>query len=425
MAQLNEWLSINKTSGTGNAEITLTASSYQELVDRTASLKIQAQSTNTILNVRQKAYSPTDNPTEKNNNYVWVEFEEVGGEIRGVQTSNDMYGLTNYYSKLQYSFDGENWNDPLTYNNGSGPQYIPMGENKIVYLKNDSGTLGGTDGNQVRTRMTFTARAKVGGKLSSLAYVREFAFSSLFYTNEFLTDASELIFDETTDNYCYHYMFAGCTSLVNAPALPATTLAESCYYYMFAGCTSLVNAPVLPATTLAGNCYYSMFRDCTSLVNGPSILPATTLASYCYEFMFQGCTSLVNAPALPATTLASNCYRDMFKGCTSLVNAPALPATTLASYCYRGMFENCTSLVNAPILRTVKLAYYCYRDMFRSCSNLNYIKMLATDISENGCLNNWVDGVSSTGTFVKHPVAVLPSGVNGIPYNWTVETATS
>ena len=57
--QLNNWLSIDKISGTGNAQITLTASSYSELVDRAASLKIQAQSTNAILNVRQTALVPS------------------------------------------------------------------------------------------------------------------------------------------------------------------------------------------------------------------------------------------------------------------------------------------------------------------------------------------------------------------------------
>ena len=169
--QLNDWLSIDKISGTGNAEITLTASSYQELVDRTATIKVQGIGTNAILTVRQNAYNPIE---ELKQRYFWVEFEEPGGEIRGVKSSNDMYGLTNYYSKLQYSFDGETWHSPMAYSNG--PEYIPMGENKIVYLKNDSGTLGGTNSNQVRTNMNLTARAKVGGKLSSIEYVRKFAF---------------------------------------------------------------------------------------------------------------------------------------------------------------------------------------------------------------------------------------------------------
>ena len=86
-----------------------------------------------------------------------------------------------------------------------------------------------------------------------------------------------------------------------------------------------------------------MFQGCTSLVNAPA-LPATTLAQYCYSFMFSNCISLVNAPALPATTLTVNCYGYMFQNCTSLVTAPTLPATTLDSFCYSYMFQNCTSL---------------------------------------------------------------------------------
>ena len=57
-------------------------------------------------------------------------------------------------------------------------------------------------------------------------------------------------------------MFDGCTSLTQAPKLPATTLADNCYAYMFSGCTSLKTAPELPATTLADSCYYYMFNDC-------------------------------------------------------------------------------------------------------------------------------------------------------------------
>ena len=60
-------------------------------------------------------------------------------------------------------------------------------------------------------------------------------------------------------------MFDGCTSLTQAPDLPATTLAKSCYYYMFKGCTSLTQAPDLPATTLAEWCYNEMFKGCTNL----------------------------------------------------------------------------------------------------------------------------------------------------------------
>ena len=144
-------------------------------------------------------------------------------------------------------------------------------------------------------------------------------------------------------DHCYYYMFQGCTSLVQAPALPATTLATDCYASMFSGCTRLTQAPALPATTLEFYCYYYMFRGCTSLTQAPA-LPATTLVNFCYAGMFVNCTALTQAPELPATTLTAYCYQDMFNGCTRLTQAPALPATTLTPGCYQSMFRNCTSL---------------------------------------------------------------------------------
>ena len=143
--------------------------------------------------------------------------------------------------------------------------------------------------------------------------------------------------------YCYGYMFRDCTSLVKAPALPATTLADSCYLQMFRNCTNLTQAPALSATRLEDSCYNSMFYGCTSLTQTPA-LPATTLAQRCYYNLFYGCTSLTQAPTLPATTLVTYCYWFMFSGCTGLAQVPALPATTLATYCYSGMFNGCTSI---------------------------------------------------------------------------------
>ena len=50
--------------------------------------------------------------------------------------------------------------------------------------------------------------------------------------------------------------------------------------------------------------------------------------------------------------------------------------------------------------------------------------MLATNISAMSCLSNWVNGVSSTGTFVKNAAMTsLPTGIDGIPGGWTVQNA--
>ena len=301
----------------------------------------------------------------------------------------------------------------------------------------------------------------------------ESCYANMFNNCTGLTEAPDLP-ATTMEKFCYYYMFSGCTSLTEAPALLATTLKSSCFSNMFSGCSSLTAAPALPATTLAESCYESMFNNCTSLTE--AVLPATTMVTNCYALMFNNCTGLISAPELPATTLAYGCYNSMFSGCTGLISAPELPATTLAPYCYLGMFKNCTSLTTAPELpaqtlddscyksmfsgctglteapelpaTTMGYACYsymfnnctsltvapalpattldsqCYRSMFEGCTNLNYIKCLATDISASNCTRSWVVGVSSTGTFVKHPsMTGWSTGNNGIPSGWTVQDA--
>ena len=141
--------------------------------------------------------------------------------------------------------------------------------------------------------------------------------------------------------------------------------------------------------------------------------------------MFWACTSLTTPPELPATTLAPTCYRNMFQNCSSLTTAPALPATTLKTGCYYQMFRGCTSLTTAPELPATSLAPDCYNVMFTDCSSLNYIKCLATNISARNCTYYWVNGVASSGTFVKNPnMGNWTTGINGIPpYGWTVQNA--
>jgi hypothetical protein len=253
---------------------------------------------------------------------------------------------------------------------------------------------------------------------------KPYAFYKLFQNCTNIVNISENFLPATTlAVYCCAYMFKGCTSLTTAPELPATALAEGCYHYMFEGCTSLTTAPsILPATTLADECYSYMFKGCTSLTTAPE-LSATTLAVYCCDGMFKGCTSLTTAPSiLPATTLATYCYGDMFYNCTSLTTAPELPATTLASDCYSYMFKGCTSLTTAPELSATTLVDSCYRSMFKGCTKLNYIKMLATDISATYCLLDWVNGVASTGTFVKNKNSNWNvTGADGVPSGWTIQ----
>ena len=175
---------------------------------------------------------------------------------------------------------------------------------------------------------------------------------------------------------------------------------HSACYNLFSGCTSLTQAPELPATTLPGG----------------------FLSYGCYRSMFKGCTSLTRAPVLPATTLAYSCYNSMFSGCTSLTQAPLLPSTTLAQYCYYNMFSGCTSLTQAPVLPATTLADGCYQSMFQGCTNLSEVRTYATNpttSSDSGSVYQWLQGVSATGDFYCDPNVTWDTGVSGTPSGWT------
>lgn len=126
------------------------------------------------------------------------------------------------------------------------------------------------------------------------------------------------------------------------------------------------------------------------------------------------------------TFTSTGCFYDMF--CNSLiVTAPRiLPAMTLSNNCYAGMFSTCPNLTTAPELPATTLTSNCYRNMFYNCTSLNYIKAMFTTTPSDIYTENWVNGVSSTGTFIKNSAATwTTTGTNGIPTGWTVETASN
>lgn len=283
-------------------------------------------------------------------------------------------------------------------------------------------------------------------------------YSIMFMQCSKLIDLSEYILPATIlADGCYNQMFDNCINLKKGPQLPATTLTTNCYASMFYGCKSLIDTPALIATTLNTRCYQSMFSGCTSLTNMPEIIASnmspyccvsmfnnctgltsislsnvTTLANNCFQTMFKGCTGLTSIPELPWTSLPSACMQGMFQNCINIVNIPSiLPATTLNVYCYREMFYGCTSLTKAPALPAATATNtQCYYQMFYGCTNLNNITALFTNNpnSANNCQYQWVQGVSSTGTFIMSGNAEWNPesyrGVNGVPEGWTVNRIT-
>ena len=125
-------------------------------------------------------------------------------------------------------------------------------------------------------------------------------------------------------------------------------------------------------------------------------------------------------------------YGHMFENCIHMVYPPKVlgPNRTVIHGSGIGrntdaVFQGCTSLVRSPRLlaENGKLQTYEYNVLFGSCSSLKRIEMLATDISETGCLNTWVSGVPNTsdGILVKHIDATWEkTGNSGVPSNWKV-----
>ena len=151
---------------------------------------------------------------------------------------------------------------------------------------------------------------------------------------------------------------------------------------------------IIGKCSLSGNCmsiaYYNDFHKRNKVIGSA------------FMYLFENCDSIVSVSSdfLPATMLSANCYYQMFYNCTSLETAPELPATTLATG--------------------------CYYNMFRGCSKLNYIKAMFTTTPSSSYTSYWVDGVASTGTFVKNKnatwnvTASYGNGYIGIPLGWTI-----
>lgn len=218
---------------------------------------------------------------------------------------------------------------------------------------------------------------------------------------------------ETYNNYHYHqFSFSG----------PGTIAASG-------SIMSLLDQTCKLRTIEKEYCFWNLFCDAKSLTSAPS-LDATSLSYGCYEYMFSGCTSLKKAPELPALEMKECCYFFMFSKCTNLIEAPKiLPAKRLARFCYARMFSNCISLERAPELPADSLVKDCYGHMFYGCTNLKYIKMLVDtqytfyDNTFYHCLENWVEGVAPTGTFVKKKGSPWNvRGIHGIPKGWEIVT---
>ncbi|MBR1415666.1 MAG: leucine-rich repeat protein [Prevotella sp.] len=185
----------------------------------------------------------------------------------------------------------------------------------------------------------------------------------------------------------------------------------------------------IPIDGLDAGSYVQLSGNNAAYSDG-TIANSTIITSDKDMYVYGNVMSLISSDAFAtATTLtATYAFANLFNSNSHLKNHDTkdlvLPATTLTHGVYQNMFQGCTSLKTAPTLPAAKVADEAYYRMFYGCTSLNYVKCLATDITEEEALDEWLEGVAVTGTFVKAAIIDYPRGGNGIPAGWTVETET-
>lgn len=117
------------------------------------------------------------------------------------------------------------------------------------------------------------------------------------------------------------------TSLINGVGVDATVQFMQ-FYSMFSGCTGLTQAPALPATTLAEYCYNSMFYGCTNIT---SHHVATMNNSVNVFQNNSACTSFtIDADTPP--TIGNNTITGLKADCAIYVPAESVDAYKAAQY---------------------------------------------------------------------------------------------
>ena len=196
------------------------------------------------------------------------------------------------------------------------------------------------------------------------------------------------------------------------------------------GCSSITSTPTIK---VKGNvdqyAFNKTFYNCSNLVESSVDLSGvTSMTSTGYNFyqMFLNCSKLKNAPIAPTSTLSAGQYAfyGMFMNCDNLEEAPDFKFTTVSSYSAGNMFRNCVKIKTAPPLRPKTPVSNCYYYMFYGCSNLKSIYWHADTAPTSIYCNNWVYGVSPTGTFYRDIDATwdITYGISNVPTGWKVKT---
>lgn len=255
----DSWLSVSPTTGSSGdifAEIRVASGN----TSRTGTVTFTDGTETKVVNIKQEAQN-----VPYSAQYLTFDVISAGTIVW------KCIGGTDSAKTISYSVDnGQTWSAITSTAEGveigvsAGDKVLVKGTNN-TYAK-DKSNYTGFQGGTAYFSIKGNIMSLIGGDnfTGTTAITKSYAFASLFKLSNVVSAKYLVLPVMTLYTSCYRAMFSFATSLVDAPILPATTLARDCYWYMFEG-TAISTAPVLPATTLVQGSYGGMFSGCSKL----------------------------------------------------------------------------------------------------------------------------------------------------------------
>ena len=171
---------------------------------------------------------------------------------------------------------------------------------------------------------------------------------------------------------------------------------------------------------ISGDYSYTVGGDLRTLINYKNVVDLS-LKNGVFAYLFYYDSKITSASSLTFKyhTISSYGLYRCFDDDNSLTAAPSvLHPVNLNPYCYYRMYTS-TNIRNTSVLPAQTLKERCYVQLFASCNDFSSVTSYANNISETSCLENWMNGVASSGTFHNLGTASYPRSASGVPSGWT------
>ena len=254
------------------------------------------------------------------------------------------------------------WDGTIEYNNGNGwtawdgsqISSSNIGGRQRIYFRGSNNTyIMGSNGSKANAWKITGSNVECNGNLWNIL--------------DYNTVKQDNI--PTHASRCFYHMFDSCEALVKVPALGTKytdntkifRAPQYCYAYMFYGCSNILEPAELVSRFVDSYCYLATYQNCIKLTKGvdfSSCLIASN-AEYCFSNMFYGCSNLEEVKSFGRKSGVSIFYQT-YGYCYSIKTIPDIIVPNDGEgaykpwYTYENTFIHCLGLKRYPVIDTGK-----------------------------------------------------------------------